>query len=593
MENIVLELLAPAKDKNCAFAAIDYGADAIYTGAPLFGARKNAANSISDIKEMVDYAHKFYAKVYVTINTILEDGELEDVQKLLYSLYDIGVDAIIVQDFGIFELNIPNFRVFASTQCDIRDLNKVKFFEKIGLNRVILARELSLERIKEVSNNTNIEIETFVHGALCVSYSGQCYLSFKNGARSANRGECAQACRKKYSLIDETGNFIAKDKHLLSLKDFCLIENLDDLIKAGVTSFKIEGRLKDENYVKNVTAAYNKALSGYKRVSSGSVTYDFEADVNKSFNRGFCKYFLLNDKKRNIFNFNTPKSTGEFIGEVTNVDKKFFDIKTSVKINAQDGLYFSSNDGALVNSCEKIRQGVRIYPNKMPKIQKGEKVFRNFNSVFEKTLLNSKTKRQIGVKISVYDEKIEAIDEDNNEVQLDFESHECANDSDKMKKTFEEQLRKTGAGDFYVEEIKFVSFNMPFLKISSINELRRSLFERLMNERLKNYKRGERNDIHPSPYPVKNNDYRLNIHNQKALDFYKKCGVSPLQMSFEKCPRENAELMRTKHCLRRAFNLCIKTNRRAADKKLFLVDEKGKKLKLEFDCKNCEMIIRG
>ena len=287
-----VELLAPAKDKETAFAAIDCGADAVYIGAPDFGARRSVPNSLEDIKEVVDYAHKFYARVHVTINTILTDEELEKAKDLIKNLYEIGVDAIIVQDMGILKLAIecelPPIPIHASTQCDNRTLERVKFFEQLGVSRVILARELSIEEIKNICKNTKVEIETFIHGALCVSYSGQCYMSYAIGGRSANRGECAQACRKKYSLIDDEGNFIAKDKYLLSLRDFNASRHIQELIKAGVKSFKIEGRLKDINYVKNVVAFYRKEIDKYtEKISSGKVNLDFEPNLNKTFNRGY------------------------------------------------------------------------------------------------------------------------------------------------------------------------------------------------------------------------------------------------------------------------------------------------------------------
>ncbi len=299
----MIELLAPAKDKETAIIAIESGADAVYIGSPKFGARQAVGNSLEDIKEVVDYAHKFYVKVHVTINTILTDDELEQAQKLIYKLYEIGVDAIIVQDMGIFKLAIdgklPPIPIHASTQCDNRTLEKAKFFDNMGISRVILARELSIEQIKEICKNCNAEIETFIHGALCVSYSGQCYLSHYIGGRSANRGECAQACRKKYTLVDEDGKVIAKDKYLLSLRDFNASKHIKKLIDAGVKSFKIEGRLKDKNYVKNVVAFYRQEIDKFaEKDSSGKIFSDFVPDVNKSFNRGFTDYFL--DGRKNV-----------------------------------------------------------------------------------------------------------------------------------------------------------------------------------------------------------------------------------------------------------------------------------------------------
>ncbi len=586
-----VELLAPAKDKKTAITAINSGCDAIYIGASNFGARKKVPNSLEDIKEIVDYAHKFYVKVHVTVNTILIDDEILKAKELIQKLYDIGVDAIIVQDMGIFKLAIDNklppIALHASTQCDNRDLEKVKFFDDMGVSRVILARELSLEKIKEICANTNAEIETFIHGALCVSYSGQCYFSHYIGGRSANRGECAQACRKKYTLVDERGNIIAKDKYLLSMKDFNASRHLESLIDAGVKSFKIEGRLKDENYVKNVVAYYRQEIDKFApKTSSGRVFLDFEPDVRKSFNRGFTDYFL--DGRKRCFNFESPKSLGEKLGKITKVGKDYFEIgrtdykmaggQAGIKINSQDGLYFNGN-GCLVNKVE----GKKIYPNKMDGIAVGLEVYRNFDSKFEKQLESSKIKRQIGVKFSFKKGILTVIDEDENSVNFTIDGCEKAKNPEKMKENFITQLKKTGDSDFYVEAIE-ISEEIPFMPISQINEIRRTILEKLMNERLKNYKRELQKPLKLSKFPKENLDYRANIHNQCAKEFYEKCGCEVCEMSAESgaFPKE---LMRTKHCLKFAFNMC------KSPKKLFLIDEKGKKYPLMFDCKNCEMVV--
>ncbi len=591
-----IELLSPAKDKNCAISAINFGADAVYIGAPSFGARKNAANTLEDIEDVVKYAHKFFARVYVTLNTILKDDELDDVQDLLHKLYDIGVDGIIVQDFAIFKMDLPPFLISASTQCDIRDIEKVKFFEKLGLDRVILAREMSLEKIREICKNTDIEIETFIHGALCVSYSGQCYLSYAFGNRSANRGECAQPCRKRYTLFDDCGNVYVKNKHLLSLKDFCAAPYLDELVNAGVISFKIEGRLKDENYVKNVSAFYNILLEKYNRISSGKVFYDFKPDINKTFNREYSTYFLCSGTE-NIYNFETPKQKGEKAGIVIGVEKDFIKVRATVKINPQDGMSYFYNDdlsGFLVNKVIYKNDVAQIYPNSMPKIKSGMEIFRNFDFEFNKNLANSKTKRRIGVKFFVYNCKIEVLDEDNIKYFVPLNGFEEAQNVEKMKSVFQDQLNKTGNSDFYVQDITFVNSKIPFLKVSQINAIRRELLDKLMEFRLKFYEQErlarKAKRIIPAKFPLKYNDYRLNVHNQKAKEFYAQCNVQCAQPSYETKNIKNAELMRTKHCLRRTLNMCLKSG--IKNKKLYLTDEKGKRLKLEFDCKNCEMVIK-
>lgn len=575
-----VELLSPAKDKQTAFAAINSGCDALYIGATDFGARKNAPNSLEDIQEIVNYAHKFYVRVHVTINTILTDNELEKAAELIEKLYDIGVDAIIVQDMGILKLAIegklPPIELHMSTQCDNRTLEKAKFFSDLGVSRVILARELSVRQIKDICENTNCEVETFIHGALCVSYSGQCYLSHYIGGRSANRGECAQACRKKYSLVDEIGNIIAKDKYLLSLKDFNASKHLRELIEAGVKSFKIEGRLKDENYVKNVTAYYRKEINKIaEKTSSGKVFLDFEPDVKKSFNRGFTDYFL--NERNKCFNFDTPKSLGEYLGKVTKVSKDYFEIGENI-LNPQDGLFFDGQ-GCLVNRVD----GKKIYPNKMPEIKEGTDVYRNFDAKFEKQLTNSKTKRRIKVDFVFENGILSAKDEDRNSVQIELPSGETPQNPDKMKENFITQMKKTGESDFYAENIA-INGELPFLPISQINEIRRNILSELMKERLKNYPRKFQKPLKYTDFPIKEMDYKANVHNSSAKEFYENCNCKITEMSAESGSKA-FELMRTKHCLKYSFNMC------KSPKKLYLIDEKGEKFPLQFDCKNCEMVI--
>ncbi len=587
-----LELLAPAQNYKTAISAINCGADAIYIGAPKFGARVNAKNSLDDIKRVVDFAHLFNVKVYVTINTILNDDELIECEKLINELYDVQVDAIIIQDFGILQLSLlnklPPIALHASTQCDIRDIEKVKFFEEIGLKRVILARETSLDLIEKIKKNTNIQLEHFIHGALCVSYSGQCYMSAYIGERSANRGECAQACRKKYSLIDKNGKIILKNQYLLSLKDNNLSNHLDKLIKAGVMSFKIEGRLKDENYVKNTVLFYHNLLKKYPRQSYGNIVSDFISNPDKTFNRGFCDDYLFN-KKDNIYNFLTPKSIGEFIGTVISSNDKCFVIKTKKEIVAQDGLCFVLGKefiGCLVNKCEKTKDGIKIYPNKKLNILKGTEVFRNLDIEFNKTLENSKTTRKLNVSFEIFENKIKVFDEFNNKVELDFEYNELANNQENMKQNFIKALSKTSETPYLAKNIEFRAENLPFLPISKINELRREILEKLSEKILSKYKTKKQKPIDIAKFPIDEGDYRLNVHNSKAKEFYEMCDCKVNEMSFEKNKNhKNCELMRTKHCLKRATLGCNN------QEELFLVDEKGAKYPLHFDCKNCEMVI--
>ena len=585
-----VELLAPAKNLETAIAAINSGADAVYIGATDFGARKNAPNSLEDIEKLVNYAHKFYVKIHVVINTILNDFELEKAIELVKTLYNIGVDAIIIQDMGLLkaaiEHKIPPIQIHISTQCDNRTIEKVKFFDDLGVSRVILARELSLEQIKEICKNTNCEIETFVHGALCVSYSGQCYMSYANGGRSANRGECAQPCRKKYSLVDDKGNVILKDKYLLSLKDFNASNYVRDLIEYGVKSFKIEGRLKDQNYVKNVVAFYNELINSYaKRTSSGKVFLDFEPNIYKTFNRGYTDYFLTG--REQCFNFLSPKSRGEKLGKVKRVSNNYFELDSDIKVNSQDGLCYIS-DGEMAGFLVNKVDGVKIYPNKMPKISTDTVIYRNFDSQFEKLLSNSKTVRKIGINVVVKDNKIYVFDEDDNKVTVGMPKGEVPNNLNKMKQNFEEQLKKTGNSDFYVMDISIIDDKIPFLPVSKINEFRRELLSLLMKERLANYKQNSQNPIGYKDFYKQKMDYRANVLNNEAKSFYKKCKCEIVESALEKSNvvKPGIELMRTKHCLKFAAGVCSQSCG-----KLYLIDNNGKKYPLGFDCKNCEMVV--
>lgn len=583
-----VELLAPAKNLETAIAAINSGADAIYIGAEEFGARKNAPNPLSDIEKLVNYAHKFYVRIHVVINTILNDLELEKAIELVNNLYNIGVDAIIVQDMGLIKTAIdgklPPIQIHASTQCDNRTLEKAKFFNDLGLSRVILARELSLENIDEICKNVTCEIETFIHGALCVSYSGQCYLSYANGGRSANRGECAQPCRKKYSLIDEKGNIILKDKYLMSLKDFNASQNIEKLISSGVKSFKIEGRLKDINYVKNVVAYYNNLLNKYaNRTSSGKVFLDFEPNPDKTFNRGYTDYFL--NERGQCFNFLSPKSRGEKIGKVKRIFHNYFEIDADLA--PQDGLCFIKDgemSGFLVNKVE----GNRIYPNKMDGLKTGTLLYRNFDSKFERLLEISKTVRKIGIKFTLKNNILTVLDEDNNKAEIAMPIGEKPKNIDKMKENLISQLKKTGESDYYTQSVDLNNAEITFIPLSKINEIRREILSLLNEERLRNYKRLEQKPIGYATFPKCEMDYHANVFNNEAKIFYKNCNceiIEPALESFDKIP-SGIELMRTKHCLKFAAGLCGQ-----ACKKLYLTDLKGKKYPLKFDCKNCEMVV--
>lgn len=581
------ELLAPAKDKLTAIEAINCGADAIYIGASSFGARKNAPNSLDDIKDVVDYAHKFWVKVFVTINTILTDSEVLEAIELIKKLTQIGIDAIIIQDLGLLdklmELLNSGYKLPAihmSTQCDNYLPQKVKFFNNMGVSRVILARESSLEQIKQINlQNPNLELEAFVHGALCVSMSGQCYLSQYIGGRSANRGECAQPCRKKYTVETIDGKIIKKDFYALCLKDFNASDKTKELIDAGICSFKIEGRLKDVGYVKNIVSYYRQKLG--KGCSSGKSFISFVPSPEKSFNRGFTEYFLKG--REECFNQESPKSKGEYLGDVIEVKKNCFKLKTNKKINPQDGIYFNG-EGFMVNKVE----GTFIYPNRQVNLKKGDKLWRNFDSEFEKELLKP-TKRQIAIKIEIKSNKIFIIDEDGINISQTIEQKEKANNPERLKETFVKQFSKTGESDFYVENIKIEAEELPFMPVAEINSLRRFLLEKLMEKRVDIYyekiKQWQKPLIY-SEYYLKEVDYKANIHNKFAKSFYEKSGTKVLETSLElKIPSRQIELMHCKHCIKYSLNMC------KSPEKLVLKDEYNTIYPLKFDCKNCEMFI--
>lgn len=599
-----IELLAPAKDKKTAFAAIDCGADAVYIGSPKFGARVNASNSLDDIKDVVEYAHKFRVKVYVTINTIMSDDELREAVELIYQLYDIGVDALIVQDMGLLECKLPPIKLFASTQCHNSTLEKVKFLEKTGFSRVILARELSLDEIRKIADNTDVEIETFIHGALCVSYSGQCYMSYAIGGRSANRGECAQPCRKKYSLVDSDGVVVAKDKHLLCLRDLNFSSDIKDLIDAGVSSFKIEGRLKDEDYIKNVVSFYRKKIDDaienteYERSSSGYSVLGFEADVNKTFNRGYCEYFL-HGRNKNIISFDSPKSRGEYTGKVKEVFEKYFLFDGS-ELNNADGICFFDERGELVGTSVNKAEGNKIFPQSMNGIRKGVEVFRNYNHKFSKMLESVKVERKIEASVCFVEKEqcyeLSAVDEDGVRVVVEAgKNYDKAKNQELARNNIIKCLKKAGDSCFDIKEARVEVDVYPFIPLSELNELRRRLFAKLEEKRIASYEVEKSGGIFISPYFERELFYDVNIMNEKAKEFYEKRGGICREYAIEKTGNVSGKiLMTTKHCLKFSLGLCSKEGKKHRYREpFFLVDSHGKKYKLLFECKSCCMKIQN
>ena len=599
-----IELLAPAKDKKTAFAAIDCGADAVYIGSPKFGARVNASNSLDDIKDVVEYAHKFRVKVYVTINTIMSDDELREAVELIYQLYDIGVDALIVQDMGLLECKLPPIKLFASTQCHNSTLEKVKFLEKTGFSRVILARELSLDEIRKIADNTDVEIETFIHGALCVSYSGQCYMSYAIGGRSANRGECAQPCRKKYSLVDSDGIVVATDKHLLCLRDLNFSSDIKDLIDAGVSSFKIEGRLKDEDYIKNVVSFYRKKIDDaienteYERSSSGYSVLGFEPDVNKTFNRGYCEYFL-HGRNKNITSFDSPKSRGEYTGRVKEVFEKYFLFDGS-ELNNADGICFFDERGELVGTSVNKAEGNKIFPQSMNGIRKGVEVFRNYNHKFSKMLESAKVERKIEASVCFVEKEqcyeLSAVDEDGVRVVVEAgKNYDKAKNQELARNNIIKCLKKAGDSCFDIKEARVEVDVYPFIPLSELNELRRRLFAKLEEKRIASYEVEKSGGIFISPYFERELFYDVNIMNEKAKEFYEKRGAICREYAIEKTGNVSGKiLMTTKHCLKFSLGLCSKEGKKHRYREpFFLVDSHGKKYKLLFECKSCCMKIQN
>lgn len=601
-----LELLAPAKNFEFGKVAIDAGADAVFIGGPAFTARVNASNSLYEIEQLVEYAHQFNAKVYVTFNTIIYDQELEKAQELIQDYYKIGVDALIVQDMGVLEMNLPPIPLFASTQCHNHTWEKVKFLEEVGFQRVILARELSLAQIQEIRAKTKVPLEAFVHGALCVSYSGQCYFSNAETGRSANRGECAQMCRLKYSLEDAEGKLIVDEKYLLSLKDFNLQPYLEELVEAGISSFKIEGRLKDLAYVKNITALYRQSLdkilekkADFQKTSSGKIISDFTPNALKTFNRGYTDYFL-HKRTDTILSPETQKSLGEPLGEVKSVQKNYFTLKQNKKINNGDGIcYFGQNQKLLGVNINRS-DGEKIYPREMNEIFVGTEIFRNLDTGFKKELDNSKTRRKIELEINVLEKqegfKFEVKDEDQNQIDYFLKiEKEFSKDQARSAQNIQQQLSKMGETIFDLKIVRLNGVEKYFFPVSVLNELRRTICDLMQKERVKNYSKKEFKIVKNNyPYPQKEVDYHANVANQLAQKFYERHNTKVKEKAFELLSNLGGkDVMTTKHCLRYQFGYCSKnkTNPKEIKLPLFLANQ-NKKYALDFDCQKCEMKIK-
>ena len=595
-----IELLAPAKDLECGVAAINAGADAVYIGAAKFGAREAAGNNLNDIGQLTKYAHKFWAKVYVTVNTLLYDDEIGPAVRMIRRLHDLGVDGLIIQDAGLLECDLPPMPLIASTQMHNNTPEKVAFLGKVGIRRAILARELSLDEIRKIRCATDIELETFVHGALCVCYSGQCYLSWALGGRSGNRGQCAQPCRKPYTLLDGHGKAIVRDKHLLSIRDLNLTDHLKDLLDAGVCSFKIEGRLKDKTYVSNVVAHYRAALDalGVERTSSGASRTDFTPDVRKTFNRGYTTYFLRG-RSETIGAIDTPKMTGEEIGRVISVTRKSFTTDGKVALHNGDGICFFDGKGELRGTVVNGVQGQTIIPDKMDGIAVGALVYRNHDHEFLTRLEKARIERLIGVSLTLQETSdglaLVAADEDGNVAEFERPCEKVpAEKPDQALESIRRQIAKTGGTDFECTDVQMELPETYFIPISTLNALRRGVLEALARVREENRPRPVggpiRNEV---PYPVTELSFEGNVLNAKAEEFYRRHGVTSIEPAaesgLEMCGRR---VMTTRYCLKYQLGICSKFGGRSHIKEpLTLVDEEGHRLELRFDCADCHMEV--
>ncbi|MCL7462067.1 U32 family peptidase [Pseudomonas sp. NW5] len=622
-----LELLSPARDVTIAKEAILHGADAVYIGGPSFGARHNAENSVAEIAELVTFAHLFHARVFVTLNTILHDDELEPARRLIHELYNAGVDALIVQDMGIMELDIPPIEIHASTQTDIRSVEKAKFLADAGFSQLVLARELNLAEIRQISDSVDSTIEFFIHGALCVAFSGQCYISHAQTGRSANRGDCSQACRLPYTLKDESGAVVAYEKHLLSMKDNNQSANLRALIDAGVRSFKIEGRYKDMGYVKNITAYYRQRLDEIlaerpelARASSGRTEHFFVPDPDRTFHRGSTDYFV-NDRMIDIGAFDSPKFTGLPVGEVQKVGKRDLLVSTTDPLTNGDGLNvlvkrevvgFRASVVELLGQSEEDgapRWQYRVEPNEMPealrRLQPKHPLNRNLDHNWQQALQKTSAERRIGVRwqAALSAERISLMvsSEDGSTASVSLDGpFGAANKPEQAREQLRELLGQLGNTIYHADGVEIAATELPFVPNSQLKALRREAVEALTAARLAVHPRGSRKPVSVPPpvYPESHLSFLANVYNEKARAFYHRFGVQLIDAAYEAHEETgDVPVMITKHCLRFSFNLCPKQTKgytgvrtKVAPMQLVHGDEV---LTLKFDCKPCEMHVVG
>ena len=598
-----IELLAPAKDLACGREAILHGADAVYIGAPKFGARAAAGNSLDDIRALCDFAHIYNVSIYVALNTILRDDELKEAERMIHQLYDAGVDALIVQDLGLTRLGLPPIALHASTQMDNCTPEKVAFLAQVGFEQVVLARELTLQEIRRIADATpkDVSLEAFVHGALCVSYSGRCYLSSALTGRSANRGACAQCCRLPYTMVDADGRTIARDKHLLSLRDMNRSDDLEAMIAAGVSSLKIEGRLKDVAYVKNVTAYYRQQLDeilardpSLRRASDGRSTYTFEPRPEKSFNRGFTDYFL-HGRRPDITSFDTPKSIGEPLGRASANRGGGLVVDGTKPLHNGDGLVFFNPRGELEGFRVNRAEGRRIVAARMPAVKPGTLLYRNVDSAFEAVLAKPSAERRIAIDIvwSTPDGFALTLTDTAGcgvTVTRIFAAEPAVKPQGENIRT---QLSRLGTTPFEAARITVDMHENLFVPSSLLGEMRREAVDRLLSERLARRTRRRRRVKSPTAvYPSSALDYTANISNAKAEAFYRSHGVQTVERAYEEQPRAGVPLMFTRHCLRYSMGWCpVHQRGRSPFREPYYLLHEGTRLRLEFDCARCEMRV--
>ena len=604
-----VELLAPAKDLETGIAAIDCGADAVYVGASRFSAREAASNSLADIESLTRHAHRYWARVYAAVNTILRDDELAQAVRLCHDLAGAGVDGLIIQDVGLLECDLPPLPLIASTQMHNHTPERVAFLEKVGFSRAILARELDLDGICAIRKATTIELEAFVHGALCVCMSGRCTLSYALGGRSGNRGQCAQPCRRGYSLVDGSGNTLVSERHLLSLRDLNLTAQLGDLLDAGITSFKIEGRLKNKAYVMNVVGHYRQALDhllaerGDRPSSSGKATLDFVPNPDKTFNRGYTSYFLTG-RGAKVASPESPKHVGEPLGHVTSVGRDSFTLDTQAHLRSGDGIAYFDREQELAGSLVNRVQGAKIFPQRLGAIAPGARVFRNHDHAFAAEIAKSRPSRKVDVSLVLRDSGdgvvLEAVDEDGVRATAGLACAKVPADKpDRACADVARWLAKLGDTDFVAKNVE-LEWTVPLhLAAKDVNGLRRVLTERLADVRAKARPTLTRaivpNDV---PFPESALDFRANVLNEKASAFYRRHQVHEVQPAAESgSPMAGRPVMTCRYCLKYEMGLCPREpscqSRQAAPEPWFLVDDEGRRLRLRFRCEEraCTMEI--